>query len=71
MNSPKEKAKELVEKYKEFTEDNHAERYCNAKQCAIICVEISIEEIDNFNRHGGFQYRIDYLQEVKNEILKL
>jgi hypothetical protein len=77
--SPDEKAKELLDKY-------YIEHYCwngngydvdkvTTKQCqkqfALIAVEMSIEEIDNFNRHGGFQYRIDYLQEVKKEIENL
>ncbi len=67
--TPKEKAIELFEKY-----DNtltYLESKTKAKQCALIAIEMSIEEIDNFNRHGGFQYRINYLEEVKKEIEKL
>jgi hypothetical protein len=67
--TPKEKAIELFEKY-----DNtltYLEYKTKSKQCALIAIEMSIEEIDNFNRHGGFQYRINYLEEVKKEIEKL
>lgn len=67
---PKEKAVELIEKM--FLAQDETLRWLpDAKQCALIAVDISIEEIDNFNRHGGFQYRIDYLNEVKTEIQKL
>ena len=71
----KQKAKELVEKYKEFTEDNHAERYCNAKQCAIICVDEILNSNPSYDDYGGDGWKIidntEYWQEVKNEIQKL
>jgi len=42
-----------------------------AKQCALLSLEMSIKEINKFNRHGGFQHRIDSLKKVKQEIEKL
>ena len=62
----KQKAKELVEKYKEFTEDNHAERYCNAKQCALIAVDEILKE-----HYPQDIKRCDYFMEVKQEIENL
>jgi len=68
--TPKEKAQELVDKYKEFTEDNFAESYCNAKQCALIAVNEMLD-IDNVKPYILHKEIIDYWQEVKEEINKL
>jgi hypothetical protein len=66
--TPKEKAKELVDKFKEYAEDRISEdglgfdkKYC-AKQCAILAVDEIIEAtIDDWSHS-------DYWQQVKTEI---
>jgi hypothetical protein len=65
--TPKEKAKELVDKFKyntrAFNETNGWEDTCyNAKQCALIAIEFAINYSD---------FHIEYLQQVKTEIEKL
>ena len=69
--TPKEKAKELIDKYKEFTEDGFAESYYNAKQCALIAVDEMLNELNEWTDKFGWINRIKYLQEVKQEIEKL
>ena len=65
--TPKDKAKELVEKYAIWS-------WNEAKQCALIAVDEMFEEISKW-AGGGFQEwekeRWKYLQEVKQEIEKL
>ena len=66
--TPKEKAKELVDKM-------HSKMYSDgiydAKQCALICVDEIIEEIKEWNMSViDYQNRIEYWQEVKQEIEK-
>ena len=63
----KEKAIELVDKFKEFTEDIFAESFYQAKQCALIAVDEILKLIDGFELELTFNY---YL-EVKNELNKL
>lgn len=74
---PKEKALELVDKFKKYCDvDDHngvldweeCLKY-NAKQCALIAVDEIIVEIYLDQYYS--QKRINYLQEVKNEINKL
>jgi len=70
--TPKEKAKELVEKF-ELIE--RAERYedelnlFEAKQCALICVEEILN--DNPNIYDSDRLNHKYWKEVKEEIEKL
>jgi hypothetical protein len=76
----KEKAIELVNKYKEFTEDNFAESYYQAKQCALIAVDeiikvcpyidLKVRETEDQLSAFDFQF-VSYWQEVKQEIEKL
>ena len=77
--TPKEKAKELINKYKEFTEDNFAESYYNAKQCALIAVDeiLSTRPGSPYPQDVGLvvngvyniiNYPEKYWQEVKQEI---
>jgi hypothetical protein len=80
MKNPKEKAIELVEKYKELEittlgcgDGNpciikNTMIYNSAKQCALIAVD----EVLN-NEYGGLNYASDiaYWQQVKTEIEKL
>ncbi len=64
--TPKEKAKDLVERYSIW---NWTETVCNyegAKQCALIAVE----EILNSGKDVD-EFADAYWQEVKNEIKKL
>ena len=55
MSNPKEKAKELNDKYWSFLERE------TAKQCALIAVDLLLSEM----------YADDYYTEVKHEIEKL
>lgn len=68
--SPKEKAVQLVEKFKEFAmQDDWME--CvedNAKSCALICVEQMIEVYDDMVTCDPSKCTKDYLLEVKREI---
>jgi hypothetical protein len=68
--TPKEKADKLVnEMYTCY--QGHIDKY-TAKQCALIAVDEIIKENDLFDRTDGYvQKRIDYWQEVKQEIEKL
>jgi hypothetical protein len=67
--SPKEKAKELVEKYADslpsvFYNVVESKNYHRAKQCALIAVDEILSILFQ-------QYEIDYWKEVKKEIEKL
>jgi hypothetical protein len=57
---PKEKAKELVGKFLDYTDKN-------AKQCAIICADEFIKSEKN-HCHQGW---VEYYQQVKTEIENL
>jgi hypothetical protein len=63
MNSTKEKALELVEK---FTYWNTREAEREGIKSALLLVDEMINEFDSLEH-----YRIDYWYEVKEEILKL
>jgi hypothetical protein len=74
MNTPKEKAKELVEKYWIYLRagllyDEEAKE--DAKHCALIAVDEILDELSEMNY--GLQYlnRVAHWQEVKEEIEKL
>jgi hypothetical protein len=61
--TPKEKAKELFDKYFEFVEAYSVQgQNENTKQCALIAVDLAIEYND---------FHIEFLQEVKQEIINL
>jgi hypothetical protein len=71
--TPKEKAQELVDKFieptMEFDElDGYVEDKDNAKQCALIAVNLLMEEAYRQHDYEGF---ISYWKEVKNELGKL
>jgi hypothetical protein len=68
--TPGEKAKELVDKYKEQMIENEA-YFVNsgARHCALIAVDEVIEEQEKYNK-GSF-YPSNYWNEVKQEIEKL
>ena len=74
--TPKEKAKELIDKF-----NTHA-RYWDcywdvplevnhAKQCALICIDERIEEAEWWSRRYKADNVIKYLKEIKTEIEKL
>ena len=68
----KEKAIELFNNFFPYVEAMSSRQQDeNAKQCALIAVQISIKELDAYNKHGGLQWTIDFWQEVKQEIEKL
>lgn len=74
MKSPKEKAKELVNKY--IIELNYKLplKDCDylAEQCALIAVDEIIKELQNNLYDSYYYYRQeDYWEEVKQEIKKL
>ena len=70
--TPQEKAIELVNKYKEFTEDNYAESYCNAKQCALIAVDEILDLNLGLSNCDENNWETDkFYNEVKKEIEKL
>jgi len=73
--TPKEKAKELVDKFY-YTKASYPEKsicyfeYSNAIKCALICVDWSIESLWRVG-HSFCNEEIKYLEEVKQEIIKL
>jgi hypothetical protein len=72
--TPKEKAKDLFNKFIEFAQDwDELDGYIvnkyNAKQCALIAVNELIEQEQKYN-NGSF-YPSNYWSEVKQEIDKL
>ena len=82
--TPREKAKELVDKYQtivtslDYNEiigtDNSVTGQTVAKQCTLLAVEEIIKECYNWNGSDNVQWetkRFDYWQEVKQEIEKL
>jgi hypothetical protein len=74
--TPKEKAQELVDKFREFADgtDSETDRYSpgvekeKAKQCALIAVE---EILNSILGNYEFDFLRNYWQEVKQEIEKL
>jgi hypothetical protein len=65
--TPKEKAKELVDKYS-FVEIQHYTSMFEVKQCALIAVD-EILNNDGFTRFDI--YLTEYWQQVKQEIINL
>ena len=77
--TPKQKAKELVERFKakvEFEIMPESTNMFNAKECALICVD-EIEKYrkvleDEYDEYFYYAYnQEEYWQEVKQEINKL
>ena len=65
--TPKEKAKELVNKYLQIYDG----RVPQAKQCALIAVDEIIKELTEEISPSVHGFRHKYYQEVKQEIEKL
>lgn len=61
---PKEKAKELINKYLQVYDG----RVIQAKQCALLAVDEILEIFEDTN---GCDYRLEYWLEVKQEIENL
>ena len=61
----KEKAKELVDRFKKLVPDNFGGMDLQlAKQCALICVDDIIKAINNLQ----YEVKTNYWQEVRTEI---
>jgi hypothetical protein len=67
MITPKEKAKELFDKFMKPIDGLHKYPMCfdTAKQCALIAVDLLMEEAYRQHDYEGF---ISYWKEVKQEI---
>ena len=72
--TPKEKAKELIVKYIQYTPVEEAFEALYAKQCALIAIDEILKELDaetwGLEMYEAFN-RQSYWQEVKQEIEKL
>ena len=71
--TPKEKAKELVEKFSDLED---GEMYIGkAKQCALIAVYEIINSLENYGKESDELQNMEndfrYWQEVKEELLKM
>ena len=71
--TPKEKAKELVEKFSDLED---GEMYIGkAKQCALIAVDEIINSLENYGKASDELQNMEndfrYWQEVKQELLKI
>jgi hypothetical protein len=66
--TPKEKAEDLVNKYK-FTEIPNYTSMLEVKQCALIAVDEIL--LNEENKHSVLSKIYDYWEEVKQEIEKL
>ena len=64
MSQAKDKAKELVQEFYKWvaTPDDRDIEFYKSKQCALICVDEMLQEIE------GFPYAYKFWEEVKNEI---
>jgi len=73
MITAKEKAEELVLKYLRLQEEGSSNWFHKilAKQCAIIAVDEMLDDDVYDMSHELFMKRIEYLEEVKSEIVKL
>jgi hypothetical protein len=69
--TPKEKAKELVNKFVQFTPAEEEFEYDYAKSCALIAVDEILEDNVDDMSEELFDIRIEYWQSVKQEIEKL
>jgi hypothetical protein len=73
MNNPKEKAKELVDKYSTYVvmwSGGIEVATQNVKQCALIAVDEILNTIE-YSSQADELSKVSYWEEVKNEINKL
>jgi hypothetical protein len=71
---PKEKAKELLEKFMEYVDHNsytYLNSTQNAKQCSIIAIDEIIKNNAEFLDGLRYHEELNYWEEVKQEIEKL
>jgi hypothetical protein len=68
--TPKEKAKELYEKYEFVYIQNYTSKH-EVKQCALIAVDEILDDDVYDMSEQLFDRRIEYWKEVKFEIMKL
>ena len=72
--TPKEKARELVAKFKSYSYSGRDEdrewRFENAKQCALIAVNAIIEVLYSLKFGNALSEEIEYWEAVKQEIIK-
>lgn len=69
--TPKEKAKQLRDRYFALVSMTHAE-WDLSKQCALIAVDEILSDYKNYLMHENTEYKgLKYWQEVKKEIEKL
>ena len=73
----KEKAKELVDKFKKYSyngacEENDGEmEFYSAKQCALICVDEILDVLKNIEfsyTDTSFEYELNNWKDIKKEI---
>jgi hypothetical protein len=70
--TPKEKAEELVNKFRQQTDGIAGYNYDNVnKQCALIAVDEILDDDMYGMEEEHFEKRINYWEEVKQEIKKL
>lgn len=71
--SPKEKAKEIVEKYmfKVLNYDGSGQNSYKGKQCALIAVDEILDIDCKSMNEEDFDNHIEYWQEVKQELVNL
>jgi len=67
----KEKAKELVDRFIPHTNSDWDIEIEQAKQCALISLDEMLDDDVYDMSHELFMKRIEYLEEVKSEIVKL
>jgi hypothetical protein len=67
--TPKEKAIELTDSFYVLLDGNVT--FEQVKQCALIAVEEILDEIQPFELAWEYQSKIEFWQEVKQEIEKL
>jgi len=68
--TPKEKAKELIDKYS-FVEIANYTSMFEVKQCALIAVDEILDEIQPFELAWEYESKIKFWESVKKEIEKL
>ncbi len=75
--TPKEKAKELVQRYidEAYQEDENNLYTPIAKQCALIAIDEIIKSLENYGKESDELQNMEndfrYWQEVKEELLKM
>jgi hypothetical protein len=67
--TPREKAKELVNKFIQYTPANEEFEFIYAKKCALIAVDEIIKEVTP--KVSLYTYQLQFWQEVKKEIENL